>query len=206
MSRRLKKEKEGDNELQYIIDPNMIDDRFLERTIQIFGSYKRYKDKKTRHETKLQMTSIKRTRPVTSETTKIYCTTTESEIGNNWLWYSAGMRIITVDIDEMKTYKINLKCPRESADLLTVIEALKLKRDISIKTNRTDSITDIKQNIKKWEKEDFLQKEDNDMWRELACYIHKHEGQIIIEKAKLEEDKDNIKQLIKTPNTMITTG
>lgn len=60
-----------------------------------------------------------------------------------------GIRVITVDNDEMKTYRIDLRYPRETTDLLIIIEALKLKRDISIKTDRTDIVTDIKQNITK---------------------------------------------------------
>jgi len=140
MPRRLRREREGDNELQYIIDPNTIDARSPVRAIQIFGSYKRYKDKKTRHETKLQMTPIRQTRLVILDTMKIYCTTTEPELSNDQPWYSAGIRIITADIDEMRTYRIDLKRLRESADLLTIIEALKLKGNISIKSNRTDSM------------------------------------------------------------------
>jgi len=46
-SGRLRREKKGDNELQHIIDPNIIDDRSPEKAIQIFGLYTRYKDKKT---------------------------------------------------------------------------------------------------------------------------------------------------------------
>jgi len=147
--RRLKKEKERDSKLQCIIDPNTIDDRSPERAIQIFGSYKRHKNKKARHETKLQMTPVRRTKPVALDTTKIYCTTTEPEISNNHQWYSTGMRIITTNTVETKTYRIDLKRPRESANLLLIIEALKLKGNIRIKTDRTDSITNIKQNIKK---------------------------------------------------------
>jgi len=60
-----------------------------------------------------------------------------------------GIRVITVDNDEMKTYRIDLRHPRKTTDLLIIIEALKLKRDISIKTDRTDTVTDIKQNITK---------------------------------------------------------
>jgi len=33
-----------------------------------------------------------------------------------------------------------------------------------IKTNRIETMNDIKLNIKRWEKKDFLQKEDREAW------------------------------------------
>jgi len=36
------------------------------------------------------------------------------------------------------------------------------------------------------------------MWRELTCYLYRHEGQITIAKAESEKNRDNIKELIET--------
>jgi len=53
---------------------------------------------------------------------------------------------------------------KEIVDILVIIEALKLKGDIHIKTDRIETMTDIKLNIKRWEKDNFLQKEDREAW------------------------------------------
>jgi len=51
--------KEENREIQDIIDPNIINNRSPEKTIQIFGSYKRYKDKSKKKESRLLRTLIK---------------------------------------------------------------------------------------------------------------------------------------------------
>ena len=52
-----------------------------------------------------------------------------------------------------------------------IIEALKIKGDIDIKTDRLETITEMKLNIKQWEKEDFLQKENRDAWLATAYHL-----------------------------------
>ena len=58
--RRLKIEKEKNSEIQDILDPNTIDNRSPEKAIHIFGSYKRYKNKKEKKESRLLRTPIKK--------------------------------------------------------------------------------------------------------------------------------------------------
>ena len=53
-------EKERNGEIQDTLDPNTIDNRSPEKAICIFGSYKRYKDKKEKKESRLLRTPIKR--------------------------------------------------------------------------------------------------------------------------------------------------
>lgn len=52
--------------------------------------------------------------------------------------------------------------PKETANLLIMIEVLKIRGNVVIRTDRTETITKLKLNIKKWEKEDFLQKADRE--------------------------------------------
>ena len=52
--------KEGNSEIQDTLDPNTIDNRSPEKAICIFGSYKRYKNKKEKKESRLLKTPIKR--------------------------------------------------------------------------------------------------------------------------------------------------
>ena len=58
--RRLKMEKEKNSEIQDTLDPNTIDNRSPEKAIHIFGSYKRYKNKKKKKESRLLRTPIKK--------------------------------------------------------------------------------------------------------------------------------------------------
>ena len=58
--RRLKMEKEKNSEIQDTLDPNTIDNRSPEKAIHIFGSYKRYKNKKEKKESRLLRTPIKK--------------------------------------------------------------------------------------------------------------------------------------------------
>jgi len=58
--RRLRMEKERNNEIQDILDPNTIDNRSPEKAIHIFGSYRKYKNKKKKKESRLLRTLIKR--------------------------------------------------------------------------------------------------------------------------------------------------
>jgi len=55
--KRLKKEAK---ETMNTIDPNTIDNQLLERVVRIFSSYKRYKDKQAKKESRLLKTPIKR--------------------------------------------------------------------------------------------------------------------------------------------------
>jgi len=60
---------------------------------------------------------------------------------------------------------------KETVDILVIIEALKIRGDIHIKTDRIKTMKDIKLNIKRWEKEDFHQKEDKEAWRAIAYQL-----------------------------------
>jgi len=157
-------EKEGNNEIQDILDPNTTDNRSPEKAICIFGSYKRYKDKKGKKESRLLRTPVKIKVNILPKKIEVYYTVLELGPENNQAWYLEAIRIITDKTDETKTYCINLNSPKETADILIIIEALKLRGDIHIKTDRIETMTDIKLNIKRWEKDDFLQKEDREAW------------------------------------------
>ena len=50
--RRLRMEKERNDEIQDILDPNTIDNRSPEKAIHIFGSYRKYKNKKEKKRVK----------------------------------------------------------------------------------------------------------------------------------------------------------
>jgi len=154
--KRLRMEKKVNDEIQDILDPNTIDNRSPKKAIHIFGSYKRYKDKKGKKESRLLRTPVKRKANKSPKKIEVYYTILEPGPENNQAWYSGATKIITNKSDEIKTYCINPNSPRETADVLMIIEALKLRRDVHIKTERTETMTDIKLNIKRWEKDDFL--------------------------------------------------
>jgi len=59
------------------------------------------------------------------------------------------MRTITDETDETKTYRINSSLSKETPDILIIIEALKIRGDIHIRTDRTETMKDIKLNIKR---------------------------------------------------------
>ena len=92
----------------------------------------------------------------------IYYTVLEPGTEDNRAWYSGAIRTITDKTDKTKTYCISPNSPKETANILVIIEALKIRGDIHIKTDRIETMNDIKLNIKRWEKEDFLQKEDKE--------------------------------------------
>lgn len=166
--RRLQLEKKGNKEIQDILDPNMIDNRSPEKAICVFGSYKRYKNKKEKKELRLLRTPVKRNVDKSPDKKDIYYTILEPGPENNQAWYSGAIRIITDETNKTKTYYINPNLPKETTDILVIIEALKLRGDIHIKTNRIETITDIKLNIKRWEKDDFLQKKDREVQQAIA--------------------------------------
>jgi len=60
-----------------------------------------------------------------------------------------AIRTITDETDKTKTYCISLNLLKETADILVIIEALKIKEDIHIKTDRIETMNDIKLNIKR---------------------------------------------------------
>jgi len=53
-------EKEDNREIQDTLDPNTIDNRSPEKAICVFGSYKRYKNKKEKKESRPLKTPVKR--------------------------------------------------------------------------------------------------------------------------------------------------
>ena len=108
------------------------------------------------------------------------------------------MRTITDETDETKTYHINSSLSKETTDILVIIEALKIRGDIYIETNRTETMKDIKLNIKRWKKEDFLQKEDREAWRAIAYQLRLHEGKTKISKIETDEEIDIIKRITET--------
>jgi len=108
------------------------------------------------------------------------------------------MRTITDETDETKTYHINSSLLKETADILVIIEVLKIRGDIHIRTNRIETIKDIKLNIKRWKKKDFFQKEDREAWRAIAYQLRLHEGKTKISKIETEEEIDIIKRITET--------
>ena len=196
--KRLRMEKEENSEIQDILDPNTIDNRSPEKAICIFGSYKRYKDKKRKKESRLLRTPVKRKANRSPKKIEVYYTILELEPESNQAWYSGATKIITDESDEIKTYCINPNSPRETADILMIIEALKLRGDVHIKTDRTETMTDIKLNIKRQEKDDSLQKEDKEAWQAIAYQLQLHEGKIKISKIETEEEIDTIKKITET--------
>jgi len=52
-------------------------------------------------------------------------------------------------MDETKTYRISSNLPKETADILVIIKALKIKGNIHIRINRLETMKDIKLNIKR---------------------------------------------------------
>ena len=88
--------------------------------------------------------------------------------------------------------------PKETADILVIIEVLKIKGNIHIRTNRLETMKDIKLNIKRWKKEDFFQKEDREAWQAIAYQLRLHEGETKISEIETEEEMDIIEKMIKT--------
>jgi len=147
--RRLRIEKKENNKIWGILDPNTIDNRSPERAIHIFGSYKRYKNKREKKESRLLRTPVKRRADKLPKKIEIYYTVLELRLENNQVWYLGAIRTITDKTDKTKTYCINSNLPKETADILVIIEVLKLRGNVHIKTDRIETITDIKLNIKK---------------------------------------------------------
>jgi len=56
---------------------------------------------------------------------------------------------MTDEIDETKTYCISPNSLSKTADLLIMIEVLRLKGDMTIKTDRIETTTEIKLNSKR---------------------------------------------------------
>jgi len=75
------------------------------------------------------------------------------------------MKIITKETVKTKTYCISPNSPSKTADLLIIIEALKLKEDVRIKTNRIKVMTKVKH--KKIEKKRLSSKREQ---RDMANY------------------------------------
>jgi len=196
--KRLRMEKEGNSKIQNTLDPNTIDNRLPEKAICIFGSYKRYKNKKEKKESRLLKTPIKRRVDNFPKKIDVYYTVLEPETEDNRTWYSGAIRTISNEIDETKTYRISLNLPEETADILVIIEALKIKENIHIRIDRIETMNNIKLNIKRWEKEDFLQKEDREAWQAIAYQLRLHEGKTKISKIETKEEMDIMKKIIKT--------
>jgi len=76
-------EKEGNREIQDILDPNTIDNRSPEKSICIFGLYKRYKNKKEKKESRLLKTPIKRKVDNFPKKIDVYYTVLEPETEDN---------------------------------------------------------------------------------------------------------------------------
>jgi len=149
--KRLRMEKERNDKIQDTIDPNTIDNRSPEKAIHIFGSYKRYKNKKEKKESRLLRTPVKIKVNRPPKKIDIYYTVLEPGTEDNRAWYLGAIRTITDKTDETKTYCISLNSSKETADILVIIEALKIRGDIHIKIDRIETMTDIKLNIKRWE-------------------------------------------------------
>jgi len=142
-------EKERNDEIQDILDPNTIDNRLPEKAIHIFGSYRKYKNKKEKKESRLLRTPIKRKVDRSPKKIDVYYTVLEPGTEDNRAWYSGAIRTITDETDETKIYCISPNSSKETADILVIIKALKIRGDIHIKTNRIKTIKDIKLNIKR---------------------------------------------------------
>jgi len=149
--KRLRMEKERNGKIQDTIDPNTIDNRSPEKAIHIFGSYKRYKNKKEKKKSRLLRTPVKIKVNRPPKKIDIYYTVLEPGTEDNRAWYLGAIRTITDKTDETKTYCISLNSSKETADILVIIEALKIRGDIHIKIDRIETMTDIKLNIKRWE-------------------------------------------------------
>ena len=126
-----------------MLDLNTIDKKSLEKAIQIFGLYKRYKDKRKK-KSRLLRTLVKRNIRKIPMEIEIYYIVLKPELENNQVQYSEAMKIITKETVKTKTYCISPNSPSKTADLLIIIEALKLKEDVRIKTNRIKVMTKVK--------------------------------------------------------------
>jgi len=190
--------KERNSEIQNTLDPNTIDNRLPEKAICIFGSYKRYKKKKKKKESRLLRTPIKRKVDGSPKKIDVYYTVLEPGTKDNRAWYSGATRTIIDETDKTKTYCISPNSPKETADILVIIEALKIKGDIHIKMDRIETMNDIKLNIKRWEKKDFLQKEDKEAWQTIAYQLQLHEGKTKISKIETKEEMNTMKKITET--------
>jgi len=119
--KRLKKEAK---ETMNTIDPNTIDNQLLERVVRIFSSYKRYKDKQAKKESRLLKTPIKRNKRTMLQS-EIYYTILKPRWETNQTWYTKSIRIKTNEMKETKTYYISPSLPKETANLLIIIEISK---------------------------------------------------------------------------------
>jgi len=81
-SKRLRIEKKENREIQDILDLNTIDKRSLEKAIQIFGLYKRYKHKKKK-KSRLLRTLVKRNIRKTPMEIEIYYIVLKLGLENN---------------------------------------------------------------------------------------------------------------------------
>ena len=81
-SKRLRIEKKENREIQDMLDLNTIDKRSLEKAIQIFGLYKRYKDKRKK-KSRLLRTPVKRNIRKTLMETEIYYIVLKPGLENN---------------------------------------------------------------------------------------------------------------------------
>ena len=81
-SKRLRIEKKENREIQDILDLNTIDKRSLEKAIQIFGLYKRYKHKKKK-KSRLLRTLVKRNIRKTPMEIEIYYIVLKPGLENN---------------------------------------------------------------------------------------------------------------------------
>jgi len=81
-SKRLRIEKKENREIQDILDLNTIDKRSLEKAIQIFGLYKRYKHKKKK-KSKILRTLVKRNIRKTPMEIEIYYIVLKPGLENN---------------------------------------------------------------------------------------------------------------------------
>jgi len=127
---------------------------------------------------------------------EIYYTVLEPGPENNQAWYSGAMRIMTEEKDEIRTYHISPNSTKETVDLLIMIEALEKNRDVNIRTDRKEITENMKWNTKKWEKEDFIQKEDREAWRAIAYHLQLNEERVRMRKIETETEVEIIKELI----------
>ena len=80
--KKLKIEKKENREIQDMLDLNTIDKKSLEKAIQIFGLYKRYKDKRKK-KSRLLRTLVKRNIRKTPMEIEIYYIVLKPELENN---------------------------------------------------------------------------------------------------------------------------
>ena len=81
-SKKLRIEKKENREIQDMLDLNTIDKKSLEKAIQIFGLYKRYKDKRKK-KSRLLRTLVKRNIRKIPMEIEIYYIVLKPELENN---------------------------------------------------------------------------------------------------------------------------